>query len=681
MKTLYLIFLIIFLANLYLTKMLFAQNHMGNWILTSDGYRLVSDLNIKPEIKNNSLSQLSDLLIFDIQNVLESRLYTFDINQDGLMEFVIPCIHTNNQCKIHVYNSNGIPVVGFPFQLPRALIYPPSISLYDNNKIILAYYQNDKAYFLGINSAGELTIPEFEIAGVSAMLTREPAVTDITGDGEDDIIFLYSHAAFNTSTIVLYNPITNQIIQKFVLNYAQAGPALGDINGDGINDVIQETGMFWDNNVIIWAFKGDGTILPNWPIAVSGSTLFTGVHLADFVGDNRPEIILQLSDYVVPPVEYLKVLSPDGQEIMNRTFNPVYWGDIPFTAICKTFDSPSPANPPILILGRENRIYYNDLINNTTESIFLGKSPGDLKLFRSVANNSPGSELITIAVQTGSGFSTVYVIDQNRQIVQQIDFNSIIEVKVTDLENDGYLDIISTSKNSSGTYSINVISDFYQYDPNKIEWPLYKHDISMSSNYNYQEAIVPVEIQSFIINVYENAIVLNWATATETNNSGFEVERLQDSNIEKLKDWESIGFVPGFGTTTEPKAYSFIDEDITTGTYKYRLKQIDFDGSFEYSNEIEVAVDFTPKEFVLYQNYPNPFNPKTVISYQLPVTSNVTLKVYDVLGNEVTTLVNEEKQPGVYEVEFDASSLASGMYLYKLQAGDFVQTRKMILTK
>ncbi len=158
-------------------------------------------------------------------------------------------------------------------------------------------------------------------------------------------------------------------------------------------------------------------------------------------------------------------------------------------------------------------------------------------------------------------------------------------------------------------------------------------------------------------------------------------------------EWEEIGFVPGFGTTTEPKSYSFIDENVTTGTYKYRLKQIDFDGTFTYSNEIEVAVDFTPKEFVLYQNYPNPFNPTTTIKFEIPLSppllqgeseaiAFVTLKVYDILGNEVATLVNEEKQPGVYEVEFDAFiCFASGMYFYKLQAGTFVQTKKMILAK
>jgi hypothetical protein len=209
--------------------------------------------------------------------------------------------------------------------------------------------------------------------------------------------------------------------------------------------------------------------------------------------------------------------------------------------------------------------------------------------------------------------------------------------------------------------------------------------------------VVPVEMVSLIASILQNekAIQLNWTTATETNNSGFEVERLQDYKIEKLQEWETIGFVPGFGTITEPKSYSFIDENISTGIYKYRLKQIDFDGSFEYSNEIEVEVDFTPKEFVLYQNYPNPFNPNTIIKYEIQnveTTRRVvftTLKVYDILGNEVATLVNEEKQPGVYEVEFNSQvshsgevrNLTSGVYFYQLQAGDFVQTMKIILTK
>jgi hypothetical protein len=197
----------------------------------------------------------------------------------------------------------------------------------------------------------------------------------------------------------------------------------------------------------------------------------------------------------------------------------------------------------------------------------------------------------------------------------------------------------------------------------------------------------PVELISFSSDVFENVIKLNWTTATETNNSGFEILRFTQNENE----WEMIGFVPGFGTTAEPKSYSFLDENVTTGIYKYRLKQIDFDGSFTYSNEIEVEVDFTPREFVLYQNYPNPFNPNTTIKFEIPdveTTRRVvftTLKVYDILGNKVATLVNEEKQPGTYEVDFHPESgsgnPASGIYFYQLKAGSFIQTKKMILTK
>jgi len=203
---------------------------------------------------------------------------------------------------------------------------------------------------------------------------------------------------------------------------------------------------------------------------------------------------------------------------------------------------------------------------------------------------------------------------------------------------------------------------------------------------------LPAELNSFTGLFLNSSVQLNWITATETNNSGFEILRgiyPASSGTQNDNEWETIGFVPGFGTTTESKSYSFTDENVISGFYKYRLKQIDFDGSFQYSSEIEVEVDFTPKEFVLYQNYPNPFNPSTTIKFTVPsvIASGakqsqlVTLKVYDILGNEIATLVNEEKQPGVYEVEFDGSLLASGMYVYKLQAGTFIQTKKMILLK
>jgi hypothetical protein len=203
----------------------------------------------------------------------------------------------------------------------------------------------------------------------------------------------------------------------------------------------------------------------------------------------------------------------------------------------------------------------------------------------------------------------------------------------------------------------------------------------------YVPNIVPVELQSFTAEIFGRNVKLLWSTATETNNRGFEIERTspfpssyQGEGSEAGRGWEKIGFVPGFGTTTEVHHYSFVDEGLQSGNYQYRLKQIDFDGTFEYSNIIEVTVD-APTKYTLEQNYPNPFNPVTSIHYVVGSQGHVTLKVYDVLGNEVATLVNEQKPSGTYEVEFDGTNLPSGIYFYQLKAGTFVETKKMVLLK
>jgi hypothetical protein len=186
--------------------------------------------------------------------------------------------------------------------------------------------------------------------------------------------------------------------------------------------------------------------------------------------------------------------------------------------------------------------------------------------------------------------------------------------------------------------------------------------------------IIPVELKSFNASVNINSVNLNWSTATETNNSGFQIERSNGSA------YVVVGFAAGNGTTTEIQHYTFTDNNVSTGKYSYRLKQIDLDGTFEYSKTIDVEVT-TPLEFSLAQNFPNPFNPSTSIKYAISNKQFVQLKIFDVLGKEVATLVNEEKSAGSYEVNFNASQLSSGIYFYKLQSGSFVQTRKMILLK
>ena len=194
----------------------------------------------------------------------------------------------------------------------------------------------------------------------------------------------------------------------------------------------------------------------------------------------------------------------------------------------------------------------------------------------------------------------------------------------------------------------------------------------IGTSWNY---IVPVELTSFAAVVSENKVTLNWTTASETNNSGFEVERKSASS-----NWQKIGFVNGNGSTTELKRYSFIDQNLNEGKYNYRLRQVDYNGTFEYSNSIEVEV-LNPDKFELNQNYPNPFNPITSIKFSLPSAGNVKLSVYNLLGQEVQTLVNGFKAAGVHTVSFEAKNLNSGIYLYKLEANGLTSVKKMTLLK
>lgn len=191
--------------------------------------------------------------------------------------------------------------------------------------------------------------------------------------------------------------------------------------------------------------------------------------------------------------------------------------------------------------------------------------------------------------------------------------------------------------------------------------------------------VVPVELTSFNANVKDGSVILNWATATETNNSGYEVQRKQDGQFVQ------VGFIKGSGTTTETRNYSFVDNKLDAGKYIYRLKQIDLDGSFEYSNEVEVNIA-APSVFALNQNYPNPFNPSTKINFSLAVDSKVTLTVFNILGQKISTLVNSNYGAGVHAVAFDATKLNSGIYIYKMEAAgidgsSFTATKKMMLTK
>ena len=182
----------------------------------------------------------------------------------------------------------------------------------------------------------------------------------------------------------------------------------------------------------------------------------------------------------------------------------------------------------------------------------------------------------------------------------------------------------------------------------------------------------------------ENSVKLEWSTSSELNNSGFQVERLRVNNSGN-EEWILAKFVPGAGTTNEPRIYNYNEVGMHKGTYKYRLKQIDFNANFEYFSLNEELIIAAPKKFHLSQNFPNPSNPTSKINFQIPENAHVTIKIFNLIGEEVNTLLNEEREAGFYSVEFNGSSMASGVYLYRLSSvnseNTFTKTMKLILVK
>ena len=193
----------------------------------------------------------------------------------------------------------------------------------------------------------------------------------------------------------------------------------------------------------------------------------------------------------------------------------------------------------------------------------------------------------------------------------------------------------------------------------------------------FETKALPVELTSFTVSTNGNNILLNWTTATELNNLGFQVQR----SINK-QDWGSLGFINGKGTSSEISNYAFEDKNISSGKYYYRLKQVDNNGTFQYSDIVEVVVGSIPTGFILEQNYPNPFNPSTVIKFGFDKATKASLKIYDLLGKEVATLFNGSAEGGrIYELTFNASDLSSGIYYYRLIGNSNTKIKKMMLLK
>ena len=197
---------------------------------------------------------------------------------------------------------------------------------------------------------------------------------------------------------------------------------------------------------------------------------------------------------------------------------------------------------------------------------------------------------------------------------------------------------------------------------------------------SWDNTALPVELSSFNYETLKGNVTLHWTTSSEINNAGFDVER-SDVNGQISNVWSKAGFISGNGTSSGSINYSFTDNNLSSGKYNYRLKQIDYNGNYEYFSLNSDVIIATPKNFFLGQNYPNPFNPSTVINYNIPQDSYVKIKLYDNTGREVLTLLSEFISAGYYTINFNVSDLASGIYFYNINAGEYTATNKMMLIR
>ena len=523
---------------------------------------------------------------------------------------------------------------------------------------------------------------------------------DLNRDGFNDVVLaigggnehVYAVDGINGQIIWQYGDDINWSLGDF-----EAIDVQRDFNGDGVEDVLaiadgndQGTGykrayLFnGTNGNIIWEHYYPG------PNPSFGKTI---ISIDDLNGDNLPDVVIAYGNNGASDLAVRALNGVNGQTLWTRPmilYEPKELLELPLPN----------GNSDVIAAEYFNRIHRLDgATGNIVWTYPLGSSAGMIQISLIQDVNSDQIPDVLIASFAGNGLNCLSGANGTQLWAWQMDYQFGV-ASIPDINNDGQEDVVAGARygnfycisgKGDSLFFMHSFTGDWMYTVNKMP--------SIDGNYSVEllagtrdgkvvcfsggTIAVPVELSSFTCYASDGKVVLNWSTATETNNQGFEIERKSNES------WETIGFVPGSGTTTQVRSYSYVDENGFSGKFSYRLKQIDFNGQFEYSEIIEIDINI-PAEYSLEQNYPNPFNPSTTINYSIKENGLVTLKVFDILGNEVKTLVNEVQEPGKYAIKFgshsgesvnDGRNLASGIYFYTLQAGDFVSTKKMVLLK
>jgi len=596
-----------------------------------------------------------------------------DFNGDGNPDIVIPNLSSSILSIFMSTISSGADTVNFSAKTDFVTGVGPSyVSIADVNGdgqpdfASANFGSGTVSVFLNTTTPGA-SVPTYSaktdftaVAGIGTVFFK-----DLNGDRKPDIITANRNS---TSISVLFNTTmpgastpTFSAKTDFTTGSGPGAITTADFNGDGKPDIAVPNLL--SNTVSV--FMNTTTPGASTPTFSAKKDFTTGsgpfrISIADFNGDGKPDMVVSNSSVATVSV------------LLNTTTT----GAATPTFSAKT-DITVGSQPPGVATGDFNGDGKPDLVVTNQVSVTVSV------LFNTTA---PGASTPTFTAKTDYGTAS------NPVFVTTGDFNGDGKLDFV-ISNQGAASIsvfLNNTTSGSSTPSFSPKIDFTTgtFPTSAAAADLNgdgKIDLAVSNSTAASVSLLlnatilpplPVELASFTSVVKGNDVALNWSTVQEVNNKGFEIERNSFG-----AGWKKVGYIDGHGTTNMQQNYSFIERGLTTGSYQYRLKQIDYNGNYEYhelSSEVIIGV---PSKFALAQNYPNPFNPATRINYELPITNYVSIKIFDITGKEVSSLVNEVKDAGYYSVKFDAKNLSSGTYFYKLSTDKFSDVKKMVVVK